>query len=346
MATKLHVLKAMEGDAFILTVEENGNMFNMVIDGGPLDAYHEISVKLNQLDHIDILVITHFDRDHYEGIIEWLKEDPSRLQKIGKIWVNCAGVIPVDLGNEVSAYSNSHFFKEFLEGVEQNHPDWNIDWKQEIIAGYKYTNQNPFVEIEIIAPTNESKGIFEHEYEKQYLAISAQGVKDQMSRSLKELADDETPKPAYQKVNNSSIAMIIRTNDKSLLMTGDCMATDMYNYITQKLNKSKEDPLSIDIMKLSHHGSRYNINNDLLDIVDCDKYLITTNGGAGNANHPDRQTIAKILIREGRRDKHIEICLNYSRKDEMASHGTKFLTDDEISDKNNNFDLIENIEWL
>lgn len=346
MATKLHVLKAMEGDAFILTVEENGNMFNMVIDGGPLDAYHEISVKLNQLDHIDILVITHFDRDHYEGIIEWLKEDPSRLQKIGKIWVNCAGVIPVDLGNEVSAYSNSHFFKEFLEGVEQNHPDWNIDWKQEIIAGYKYTNQNPFVEIEIIAPTNESKGIFEHEYEKQYPAISAQGVKDQMSRSLKELADDEILKPAYQKVNNSSIAMIIRTNDKSLLMTGDCMATDMYNYITQKLNKSKEDPLSIDIMKLSHHGSRYNINNDLLDIVDCDKYLITTNGGAGNANHPDRQTIAKILKRDGRRDKHIEICLNYSRKDEMASHGTKFLTDDEISDKNNNFDLIENIEWL
>lgn len=346
MATKLHILKAMEGDAFILTVEENDNMFNMVIDGGPLDAYQEISVELNKLNHIDILVITHFDRDHYEGIIEWLKEDPSRLQKIDKIWVNCAGVIPVEMGTEVSAYNNNHSFKKFMEGIEINHPDWNIDWKQEIIAGYKTYNQNPFVEIEVIAPTNEAKGIFEQEYENKYPAVSAQGVTDQMSKSLKELADDETLKPVYQKVNNSSIAMIIRTNDKSLLMTGDGMATDMYNYITQKLNKSKDDPLSVDIMKMPHHGSRYNINNDLLDVVDCDTYLISTNGGAGNANHPDRQTIAKILKREGRRDKHIEICLNYSRKDEMASHGTRFLTDDEIGDINNNFDLKEKIEWL
>lgn len=346
MATKLHVLKAMEGDAFILTVEENGNMFNMVIDGGPLDAYKEISEELNQLDHIDILVITHFDRDHYEGIFEWLKEDPSRLKKIDEIWVNYACVIPVDMGTEVSAYGNNYSFKKFMEGVEQKHPDWHIDWKKEIIAGYKYTNQNPFVGIEVIAPTNDAKGIFEQEYVNKYPAVSAKGVENQMAKSLKDLADDETLNPSYQKVNNSSIAMIIRTNDKSLLMTGDCMATDMYNYITQKLNKSKEDPLSIDIMKLPHHGSRYNINNDLLDIVDCDKYLISTNGGAGNANHPDRQTIAKILKRIGRRDKHIEIYLNYSRNCDMASHGTRFLTDDEISDKKNNFDLIENIEWL
>lgn len=344
MATKLHVLKAMEGDAFILTVEEEDNKFTMVIDGGPLDAYQEISEELNKLEHINILVITHFDRDHYEGIIEWLKEDPSRLQRIDHIWANCACVISVDMGTEVSAYSNSHSLKEFMEGIEKNHPDWNVDWKQEIIASYKFHNQNPFVEIEVIAPTNESKGIFEHEYEKQYPAVSAQGVNDQMSRSLKDLAD-ETLKPAYQKVNNSSIAMIIRTNDKRLLMTGDCMATDMYNYITQRLNKSKDAPLLVDIMKMPHHGSRYNINNDLLDVVDCDKYLITTNGGVGVANHPDRQTIAKLLQREGRRDKHIEICLNYSLSD-MANVGTFFLKEEEISDTSNNFDIKENVEWL
>ena len=145
MATKLHVLKAMEGDAFILTVEEEGNKFTMVIDGGPLDAYPEVSAELNKLDHIDILVITHFDRDHYEGIIEWLKEDPSRLQRIDHIWVNCAGIIPVNNGTEVSAYNNSRSLKEFMEGIETNHPDSNIDWKQEIIAGYKFHNQNPFI---------------------------------------------------------------------------------------------------------------------------------------------------------------------------------------------------------
>lgn len=346
MATNLHILPAMEGDAFILTVEEDSEKFTMVIDGGPADAYPEISGALNQLEHIDLLVITHFDRDHYEGIIEWLKEKPSRLRIIDKMWVNCADGIPVITGTEISAYSNRHTFKDFMEDIDNNHPDWNVDWNQQIVAGHRLTREHPYVEIEVITPTKEAKEIFEKEYEKKYPEISAKGVEDQMRKSLKVLADDETLKPPYQKVNNASIAMIIWTKDKCLLMTGDSMADDMYNYITQELKKTKNDPLHVDIMKMPHHGSRYNINNDLLDVIDCDKYLITTNGGAGNANHPDRQTIAKILRREGRPDKHIEIFLNYSRNNEMASHGTVFINDEEISDKNNNFDLIENVEWL
>lgn len=345
MATRLHILPAMEGDAFILTVEENGNKFTMVIDGGPLEAYKEISDELNKLEHINLLVVTHFDADHSEGIIEWLKEDPSRLQIIDKMWINCADDIPVDMGTEVSAYGNHHSFKEFMENITITNPDWNVVWKDEIIAGKTLTSETPYVKIQVIAPSENARDIYKEEYKKLYPAVSAKGVAKQMEKSLKDLADEEID-PAYQKVNNSSIAMIIQTRDKSYLMTGDSMATDMYNFLTEHLQYSKDNPLHVDVMKMPHHGSRYNINNDLLDVIDCNKYLITTDGGSGNANHPDRQTIAKILKRDGRPDKHIEIHLNYSRNGDMKAHGSNFLTDEEINDDSNNFELKENTEWL
>lgn len=77
-------------------------------------------------------------------------------------------------------------------------------------------------------------------------------------------------------------------------MLGDVMACDVYNYLTNK-KYSVENPLEIDYVKVSHHGSKYNISNKLLDIIRCNNYIISTNGGFGNAYHPDRETIAKIL---------------------------------------------------
>ena len=45
---------------------------------------------------------------------------------------------------------------------------------------------------------------------------------------------------------------------------------------------------------MSHHGSKANIRKKLLEMIDCDKYLFTTNGGTAGAYHPDRQTLACV----------------------------------------------------
>lgn len=38
-------------------------------------------------------------------------------------------------------------------------------------------------------------------------------------------------------------------------------------------------------MKVSHHGSRNNISVELLDMIKCDKFIISTDGGTGNSYH-------------------------------------------------------------
>ena len=58
---------------------------------------------------------------------------------------------------------------------------------------------------------------------------------------------------------------------------------------------SKENPVLLNLVKLAHHGSKGNISKEFLEIIDCNDFLFTTNGGIGGAYHPDRKTIALIM---------------------------------------------------
>jgi S-adenosylmethionine:diacylglycerol 3-amino-3-carboxypropyl transferase len=46
-------------------------------------------------------------------------------------------------------------------------------------------------------------------------------------------------------------------------------------------------------VKLSHHGSKYNISDKLLKKINCKKYIISTDGSIHS--HPHKETLAKII---------------------------------------------------
>lgn len=49
-----------------------------------------------------------------------------------------------------------------------------------------------------------------------------------------------------------------------------------------------------------------------MDIIQCDKFIISTNGGNGSSNHPDRTTIAHILCHTKRdMDTKVHLYFNY-----------------------------------
>jgi hypothetical protein len=49
----------------------------------------------------------------------------------------------------------------------------------------------------------------------------------------------------------------------------------------------------IDLVKLSHHGSNANVSMKMLALIDCRRWLISTNGD--NFAHPDDAAIAKVI---------------------------------------------------
>lgn len=87
-------------------------------------------------------------------------------------------------------------------------------------------------------------------------------------------------------------------------------------------------------MTISHHGSQHNISNELLDIIECNNFLISTNGGLGRARHPQRETIANILCHPERDySKAVNFFFNYSLN-EIQRYGNQLFNEELDKDLN------------
>ena len=73
---------------------------------------------------------------------------------------------------------------------------------------------------------------------------------------------------------------------------GDAYAADLEVTIGQLLAQRKEQKLHVDLFKLSHHGSRQNMTDDLLDLIDPGAVLVCTDGS--KFHHPDEDALEKI----------------------------------------------------
>ena len=311
MSATLKVLKARHGDAFIFECVKDEGLFCMVVDSGPRLSSKDIVPLIKELPQIDLLVLTHYDEDHISGFIDYFKQYPKDALKVKEYWCNCANQIEVDSRTTVSAYDNAKSFADSLRDIQKEHQ--GVRWIELIKAGHRL--HNDFVDIEVIAPSERALKHNRNCYvAEQYPAISYQNMQDDLNVPLEKLALRETSSKA-QVVNNASIAFILRCERKSYLMLGDVMANDVYTYLTNK-GYSEDNPLVVDYVKVSHHGSKNNITNKLLDVIKCNRLIITTNGGMGNAFHPDRETIAKILYHPRREmDETVHLFFNYTLRE-------------------------------
>ena len=66
-------------------------------------------------------------------------------------------------------------------------------------------------------------------------------------------------------------------------------------------------PLSVDVFKLSHHGSRSNLTTELLSAVRASHYVVSTNNAI--FNHPDDEAVARVLVHGG---KQLSLWFNYA----------------------------------
>lgn len=109
--------------------------------------------------------------------------------------------------------------------------------------------------------------------------------------------DDDSP------TNKSSFTFLIESDGKRILYLGDCHADVVISWLDQ----NREDAIKVDAVKIAHHGSKNNTSLDLLRRIDCNKYLISTNGKSHG--HPNLQTLARIALVN--KDSATDIMINY-----------------------------------
>ncbi|MGH9370895.1 MAG: hypothetical protein ACRD15_05135 [Vicinamibacterales bacterium] len=110
-------------------------------------------------------------------------------------------------------------------------------------------------------------------------------------------------------VNNASIAFLAEHHGKSLLVCGDASADVLAESVRALIRQRGVRRLRVDAMVVPHGGGAGNLNRELLELLDCDRYLIATNGE--RYGHPHRETIARILA-FGRTDRSVPLTLVFN----------------------------------
>lgn len=105
--------------------------------------------------------------------------------------------------------------------------------------------------------------------------------------------------------NGSSIMLLAEYEQHALLLAGDAHAPDIAAALKRLLDERKlsSTAFPVDAFKLPHHGSAKNLTQAVLERVDCNCYLVSTDG-SGRPRHPDHQALLRIL-RYSRRRPHL-----------------------------------------
>jgi beta-lactamase superfamily II metal-dependent hydrolase len=310
---KLKVLPAFQGDCFLLSWGEQDE-FNLMIDSGSAGTYMFIQKELKKLKKLEAIIITHPDYDHIGGFIKLMDVNSPPIPLDSDVYINTPHLILTPKKNDKVATKHLVQFNEILS--EKGITPKGI---------YLGINESNVIEIEdlkleILSPPLEivKKVISEYNaYKLKEESIEESKTSDKVSVNSKsiQLSYDEiiSSKEDIYKweddlLNSSSIAFIAEYNDKKILFLGDANPDIVYQHLSKKY--SKENKLKVDLFKISHHGSKHNTSEKLLEIIDCDSYIISTNGN--KYYHPHRETIVRIA-EYGRNDssKKINIYTNY-----------------------------------
>ena len=104
--------------------------------------------------------------------------------------------------------------------------------------------------------------------------------------------------------NLSSIMLLVQSGRRKILLTGDGTSDDVLDGLRQQNLLNKAGKLSVDVLKLPHHGSARNIRKAFFDIVTAKTYIISANG---KYNNPDLATLIWLVTAAKKQRRKIKI---------------------------------------
>ena len=351
--SKIHFLPVFHGDSFVIECDKGEQHGVVVVDGGPSGGANILKPKLEEVGTPDLLVLTHFDGDHIQGLIDYIEFCQGQLKVPAKeVWANCAGDVKVRDDNFAPiAPCSARQGVQLARLLNNMARTGKLTWRDDIVEGV--VQDYPFASIEVVSPTEEMRelaiGQQEEQAAKMPMAMPA-AVEKKKTRDddidihleLLALGKPSAPNKKDDVPNASSIAFILRCDGLSILMLGDSFPQNVEAYLRSK-GYSEDKPLEVDFVKVAHHGSKHNTSNELLDIIKCNHYLISTNGSI--FRHPDRDSFAHILCHPKRdRSEKVHLYFNCAVDTIVANSKKQFLKDGE--DAEWNFEIHENVNEI
>jgi hypothetical protein len=321
---RIEMLPARHGDALLVEYGPDEEVTHRtLIDAGPAAAYRDIRERLAAIPagsdgrrQLELLVVTHVDGDHIEGVVKLVQDDELGAHP-GDVWFNDWGQLesvehgrpPAKLGPEAG---------EFLGAllVEMGLP-WNQAFGGAAVvvpdeeAATLQTWQTPGgLRLTVVSPTVDRLLALRKTWRK---AITAAGfTPGDREAALRDFArrrwaraptgpvqlGDEGRRSSldHSEANGSSIALVAEYGGRTVLLAGDAYAPELRLGLErwqQERGATGDEPVQLDAFKLPHHGSDKNITPQLVRAMRCDRYLVSTNGAI--FRHPDQQALRTLL---------------------------------------------------
>jgi hypothetical protein len=308
MSLKIKPLKAFHGDSILISFhdEHNGTTRNILIDGGPRNTYSKshrtLKKELEQIKHrnenVDLLVITHIDDDHIGGILRIFEYEDDNLDIIKKFWFNSGELIssffntPIDKSRDCPLTLKSNPALSVGQGISlESFLKKTNCWDRKVIYSDCETTRLFGSNITILSPNVEGLKKLNNRWEKEAGEVDLSGdysdyevpISELITRPFKE--DSSVP-------NESSISFLFEYTDKKILFLADSHPSVVAETL-KGLGYSSRNKLEVDLVKVSHHGSKKNMSPELLELIKCNNFLICSNGKKHGL--PDKEAIARII---------------------------------------------------
>jgi beta-lactamase superfamily II metal-dependent hydrolase len=316
----VELLPAAHGDAIWIEYGDATKPRRIVIDGGPASSYenglHRRLLRLTRDDRrIDLLVVTHIDSDHIDGSIILLRAAEELGLSFGEIWFNGWEQLKHEKAHTEGFQPLQGEFLNALLEFPRYRECWNVQSNGSPIhvpddGALPAWNLPDNAKVTILSPGTRQINRLRARW-KSALREFSPGDRDEALRRLEARREYRPPPvpPVFgvrsfgddrSVANGSSISFLLEHDGISCLLAADAhprvLAASLKRLLASRGSEHSER-LRLDAFKLPHHGSLSNVNEEVLSLVDCSRWMISTNGAI--YQHPDRQT-AELIARNSR----------------------------------------------
>jgi beta-lactamase superfamily II metal-dependent hydrolase len=338
MRFSLDVRRAHKGDSLLLHYGSEQEPRLIVIDGGPGDVYHpHLRPRLDQIKEahgleeqplrIDVLMVSHVDDDHINGILELTSELRSATDeerplpyRVLSLWHNSFDELLKTKPEQLEAEAS--FGTAALSGEEEVADDEELDAAKVLASipqGHQLRTDAKFLKwpinkefgTELVMATDKPEVVTLHKTLKLTVAgpmnrelkklqnAHDEWLKDLAAKKKKKSGSPVAALAAYTDVsvpNLSSIVLLAEVEGKRMLLTGDARGDKILEGLGLAGLLDEAGKLHVDLLKGPHHGSARNVEQEFFERVTADHYVFSGDGQHGN---PERETLEMLFDARG-----------------------------------------------
>jgi beta-lactamase superfamily II metal-dependent hydrolase len=308
----VEMLPSKNGDSLWIEYGDPQRPHRVAIDCGAESAAEILASRIKQMnDPLKLFVLTHIDGDHINGALA-LFADRAVDGRCEDIWFNGWRQVNPFLGVR-QAEQLSKLLSDRGRKLPWNRAMTPAGAAQPASVVIRDGEPLPSFDLDgmrltLLSPRADQLARLARKWKTALAELKQKSmlgrkppppeVTDFPAFKLEPLAGKPVPKDPSV-ANGSSIALLAELDERAVLLAGDAHADVLVKSIEQ-LQRERGRPgqkLKLNALKLSHHGSANATTIPLLELLDCPRYLVSSNGNI--FSHPDREAIARVILHGG-----------------------------------------------